>query len=208
MMKSWVIDRLEQARIMAHPLRMRLLEAFCREPMTTMQAAVALGLPPTKLYHHVAALERVGLVRLVRTRKKRGTTEKYYQTVAHRFVVDRRLFEVSAAAEETLNGLNAISASWLEDTAAELKQSIADKLIQPGNRDKRALLARLHISTTPERFALLQRKLEALLAEFDAAQGQSGTIHYGLTVALYPVKKPKARGRGDLPAGRTGKEKK
>ena len=208
MKKTWIIDRLEQARIMAHPLRMRLLEAFCRETMTTMQAAVALGLPPTKLYHHVAALERVGLVRLVRTRKKRGTTEKYYQTVAHRFVVDRRLFEVSAAAEETLNGLNAISASWLEDTAAELKQSIADKLIQPGNRDKRALLARLHISTTPERFALLQRKLEALLAEFDAAQGQSGTIHYGLTVALYPVKKPKARGRGDLPAGRTGKEKK
>ncbi len=208
MKKTWIIDRLEQARIMAHPLRMRLLETFCREPLTTMQAAEMLGLPPTKLYHHVAALERVGLVRLVRTRKKRGTTEKYYQTVAHRFIVDRRLFEVSSAAEEALNGLNEMSANLFEDTAAEIKQSIAEHLIQPGNKNKRALLARAHISTTPERIAILQRKLEALLAEFDAAQGQSGTIHYGLTVALYPVKKPKARGRGDLPAGRTGKEKK
>src|ERR687885_2239721 len=73
---------LDQVRALAHPLRLRLLELFVRQPMTTKQAAEALGEPPTKLYHHVAALERAGLVRLRETRPNRGTTEKYFETVS------------------------------------------------------------------------------------------------------------------------------
>ena len=65
---------LEQVRALSHPLRIRLVELFAQRPMTTMQAAELLGEPPTKLYHHVAALERAGLVELRETRQNRGTT--------------------------------------------------------------------------------------------------------------------------------------
>ncbi len=70
---------LEQMRALSHPLRLRLLELFGEHPRTTKQAAEALGESPTKLYHHVAALERAGLVRLRETRQNRGTTEKYFE---------------------------------------------------------------------------------------------------------------------------------
>lgn len=70
---------LEQVRALAHPLRLRLLELFAQQPRTAKQAAEVLGEPPTRLYHHVAALERAGLIRLKETRQNRGTTEKYYE---------------------------------------------------------------------------------------------------------------------------------
>lgn len=70
---------LEQVRALAHPLRLRLLELFARQARTAKQAAEVLGEPPTRLYHHVAALERAGLIRLKETRQNRGTTEKYFE---------------------------------------------------------------------------------------------------------------------------------
>lgn len=72
-------EALAALRAAAHPLRLRLLELFAQGARTTKQAAADLGEPPTRLYHHVHALERAGLVRLVETRAKRGTEEKYYE---------------------------------------------------------------------------------------------------------------------------------
>src|SRR2546425_5547851 len=69
----------QQLRALAHPLRLRLLEAFALGRRTTMQVAAQLGEPPTRLYHHVNALERAGILKLVDTRQVRGATEKYFE---------------------------------------------------------------------------------------------------------------------------------
>ncbi len=71
------LDDLKQVRALADPLRMRILTALSEE-RTTKQVAELLHEKPTRLYHHVDALERAGLVQLTRTRPKRGTIEKYY----------------------------------------------------------------------------------------------------------------------------------
>src|SRR5438093_1274547 len=65
-----------QLRALAHPLRLRLFELFAETPRTTMQVAELLGQPPTRLYHHVNALERAGLLKLRETRQIRGAVEK------------------------------------------------------------------------------------------------------------------------------------
>src|SRR3954471_20831047 len=67
-------------RALAHPLRLRMMELFAESAKTTKQVADILGEPPTRLYHHVAALERAGLLELRETRKNRGTVEKWYGT--------------------------------------------------------------------------------------------------------------------------------
>src|SRR5437899_3090059 len=69
-------------RALAHPLRLRIMELFAESPKTTKQVAELLGEPPTRLYHHVAALERAGLVVLKETRQNRGAIEKWYASVA------------------------------------------------------------------------------------------------------------------------------
>src|SRR3954447_7360341 len=71
-----------ELRALAHPLRLRIMELFAEGPRTTKQVAELLGQPPTRLYHHVAALERAGLIRLKETRKNRGTVEKWYESIS------------------------------------------------------------------------------------------------------------------------------
>jgi DNA-binding transcriptional ArsR family regulator len=58
------MEGLEQVRALSHPLRLELVELFATRPMTTKQAADAMHEAPTRLYHHVAALENAGLIRL------------------------------------------------------------------------------------------------------------------------------------------------
>src|SRR5437764_12035811 len=71
-----------ELRALAHPLRLRIMELFAEGPKTTKRAAELLGEPPTRLYHHVAALERAGLLHLKETRKNRGTVEKWYESIS------------------------------------------------------------------------------------------------------------------------------
>ncbi len=87
--RAIVAAGLEQVRALAHPLRLRLLELFAERVRTTKQAAEALGEAPTRLYHHVATLERAGLVRLRETRRVRGATEKYFEVVTSDLKVPR-----------------------------------------------------------------------------------------------------------------------
>src|SRR5438105_5007402 len=90
---AYRVRNLEHVRLLAHPLRLKLLEAFGHEPRTTKQVAGLLGEKPTRLYHHVDALARAGLLVLVRTRRNRGTVEKYFRTVADRIELDPSVFE-------------------------------------------------------------------------------------------------------------------
>ncbi|MFI5249695.1 MAG: ArsR/SmtB family transcription factor, partial [Gemmatimonadales bacterium] len=87
---------LAQLRALANPRRLRILGALVGEPRTTKQVAELVGEKPTKLYHHVQAMERAQLVRLVSTRPKRGTVEKYYQATATLFQAGKTAFAVGA----------------------------------------------------------------------------------------------------------------
>ena len=177
------VDRLEQLRALAHPLRLRLLEVFALGPSTTKQAAERLGLPPTRLYHHVYALERAGLLRLRETRPVRGATEKYFEAVRRGFAVSQGLLArttgrgspVSAMAEQVVDGLR-------EDlhVGMPLTHALPEEL--------KPLLARLIVHADAAGIRRIRRELVALLRQRprggDAAQA---THRYTLTLALLPA---------------------
>src|SRR5690349_5895529 len=117
---TYVITELPQIKALADPLRQRILGAFVREPRTTKQVAVLLGQPPTKLYHHVDQLERAGLIELVATKPKRGTTEKYFQAIAHRFTVGE-----SSLGGEAASVIEEAFAKAFAAAQAEIRKSVA-----------------------------------------------------------------------------------
>jgi len=200
MEKVYTLKDLEQVKVLADPLRLRILEALCQKPMTTKQVAQLLEEKPTKLYHHVEALERVGLIRLVKTHRNRGTVEKYYRAVAEDFTVDRKLFAVRPQPEEAIAALQDMFTGALEATLSELRESIADKLIQPADEGHPAILTRLHIRTSQEQVEKLKTKLWEWLEACQAADQEEGEVEYGLTVAFYPIK-----GRSKKKAKRGGR---
>jgi hypothetical protein len=174
--------RLEQVRVLAQPLRLRLFELFAESPRTTKQAADALELPPTRLYHHVAALERVGLLRLRETRRNRGTIEKYYEAAQSRIAMD----EVRLGGRAPAGAL----AQQLIDRAGEDMTAALEGLPASTPPGQRPLGARAIIHTSPRRLAALRARIEALVAELSACpepRGKEKGVRATVTIVFAPA---------------------
>jgi DNA-binding transcriptional ArsR family regulator len=179
---------LRQLRVLADPLRVRILRALAREPRTTAQVAELLGENDTRLYHHVRALERVNLIRLVETRPKRGTTEKYYQAVPPE--VNKRSSGRGAADLAPL--LNALLDMARHDVLVHLPSSgeegaestgiLALRLVLHGNAQNRAAM-RARVAKLFQQLA--QKESKRKIKPDDEA--------YALTAILSPTGESKPR---------------
>ena len=79
-------DRLElepaQLKLMLEPTRLRIIDLLSERAATTSQLADVLGRPKGTIGHHCKALERVGLIRVVRIARVRAMEERYYGRTA------------------------------------------------------------------------------------------------------------------------------
>lgn len=182
---------LEQIRILADPLRLRMLEAFGAE-RTTKQVADLLEEKPTRLYHHVDALEGAGLIRLTRTARKRGTTEKYYRAVAESFRAELGLFAPDDGAET--DPLFDLIDQTLDRTRLELRE-----VLGAGGAavlEEEGLHTFVEIEASPDRIDRLRTELMSLLdglreddppEESPAEETPADARRYRLTIALFPL---------------------
>jgi DNA-binding transcriptional ArsR family regulator len=165
---------LEQLRVVADPLRLRILSVFARGAYTTKQVAGLLGEKHTKLYHHVQALERVKLIRLTETRPKRGTVEKYYQAVAARF----------EAAPSILFFQPRVPGKRLE------LEVMLNALLDAARGDVVTLAARIQTSA-----ALMRERKDGLLAARFLVRGSASKIRGVRSGVLRVLKQFRKRGR-------------
>ena len=82
-----------QLKALADDLRSRIVILLRERARSTTELAEKLGLPKGTVGHHIKVLEGAGLIRVVRTRRVRAVTEKYYGRTARLF-----LYESSDAA--------------------------------------------------------------------------------------------------------------
>src|SRR5262245_53012587 len=147
----------QELRALAHPLRLRLLEEFAGAPRTTMQVAAAMGEPPTRLYHHVNALERAGILKLARTRQVRGTTEKYFEVARKRLGATDGA-QITGSMKGSVRSLAHI---MFEEARADLLAAIADPAkLTP---DTAPVVLRMLMTVSPAQLASARKKLMALL---------------------------------------------
>ena len=169
-------------RALAHPLRLRMMELFAESPKTTMQVADLLGQPPTRLYHHVAALERSGLLVLKEKRKNRGTVEKWYVGVSQQL----------KRSAEGRSARRAVAATVFELA----KQDVL--AIRAGAKEA-ALVGRLVIAAPRSQIpAIRKRLLETVQSvgkkfrsgpdRLETAQPERDCERWAVTVAFAPVK--------------------
>jgi DNA-binding transcriptional ArsR family regulator len=185
--------RLAQLRALAHPLRLRLLELFTQGPRTAKQVAVALGLPPTRLYHHVAVLERAGLVRVRSTRRVRGAVEKYYEPVPTR---DFRSEPSSWARRLSPADRNAVrlarpAATLVFERAREELQASFAHVGRSTRAGELPLLVRALLDLSPAHLHQVRRDLVRLLRRVRrmksaAPSPSAGRDRWSLTMALLP----------------------
>jgi len=188
--ESYTLTDLEQVKVLADPLRVRLMEAFCLE-RTTKQVADMMGEKSTKLYHHVEALEKVGLIHLTRTKQNRGTLEKYYQAVARSFRADASLFLGADQKAPVTNALETMLSNMLDSVSSELRE-----LLHAGEGEERfkeeGLLTYSEVQGTDADIRKIQRRLERLmksLTEQDPGEEElpDDLRRYRLMLAFYPL---------------------
>jgi DNA-binding transcriptional ArsR family regulator len=163
-----VVDQPVQLRALADDLRATIVRLLKERAASTTKLAQALGLPKGTVGHHLKVLESAGLIRVVRTRKVRALTERYYGRVARLFVL-----KGDESRPDELRG-GTIAAMMLRQAADEVLASSVEE-------DTSALV---HVRLAPEDVKRFQRRLNRLIADFhrdDAAEGEM----YALALALY-----------------------
>jgi DNA-binding transcriptional ArsR family regulator len=187
----FTLTDLEQVKVLADPLRIRVLEALCDGDRTTKQVADALGERPTKLYHHVEALERVGLIRLTRTRRNRGTLEKYFVAVARRFKTDPRIFSAGETqSEEETEALQSMISTVCETTADEVRRLVATGGL--AGLDEQGVVSFLELRASEAEIRKLRARFKRLVEEIAAKcctdePTAEGARRYRLNIAFYPL---------------------
>ena len=155
MKDTYKIRDLEQVRLLADPLKLRLLQAFAESAKTTKQAAEELGEKVTKLYRHVDALHDVGLLEVVEEKQKRGTIERTFQAVAQRFEADYSLFSDAPGTEGT-----EAARQMLRVSEAEILDVLANT---HDDDEEQAIIMRIRGKATPEKIAELRATLQEWL---------------------------------------------
>ena len=148
-----VVAEPKQLKAMADPLRTQLIQLLRDRARSTQEISEELGLPKGTVGHHLKVLEAAGLIRVVRTRKVRAMTEKFYGRTARLFLYQ---------AEDPADG-RAISANTLRHAANEVEQAPCVSGFG---------LVRARIAKTD--FDRLDRRAKKLMEDFRAADTPGG----------------------------------
>jgi len=162
-----VVEDPKQLRALADAFRARIVALLRERAASTSELATALEAPKGTVGHHLKVLESAGLVRVVRTRKVRALTERYYGRVARLFVL-----KGAESAPDDLRG-GAISALMLHHAA--------DELIVSGEDDTAAMI---NVRLSPKDRRRFEQRLNRLVADFQKAEDDAGDRHV-LTYALF-----------------------
>jgi DNA-binding transcriptional ArsR family regulator len=187
----FLIDSLETLKIVADPLRLKILELLRSAPHTVKQLAAALHTPLKKLYYHVNLLEEHGLIRVTSTRVVSGIIEKQYQVTAYRLSVDRALLAPDDASGDSLD---AFLSMILDHAKSEIKKSVRAGLIEVSDhkslQERGLLLGRRWIRMSPAQADEFVLRLKELEREFETAQSSEETLLYEILLGLYPTEPP------------------
>jgi predicted ArsR family transcriptional regulator len=191
-MGTYIVKRLEQAKLLTDPFKLKLIERFAGKPVTTKQVADRMGEKAPRLYRHVDALVAEGLLELVEEKPKRGTIERYYRTVADRFEIHPDLF---IASDEGDADARDMIRSLLRDTESDLVK-IFDAYKAAGsspNENELPIVMRIAVRGTSEEIQDLRKKLEDWHKESSQACGEREDSNdlesWSGLIAFYPEQK-------------------
>jgi len=189
-----LVSDVETLKALSDPIRLRILEAMVSRSdaaWSVKEIAARLGVPQTRLYHHIELLLDRDLVRAAEQRVVSGIIETRYRVAALGFRLDHRLLSsdpsLQAAGRELLHS---VFDGARDDVARALHVFLEahasdDTPEKPGVHPDRPVLQRGFALLTPRRSAEFRERLAALHKEFESDPTAPGAEPWGFLVALY-----------------------
>jgi DNA-binding transcriptional ArsR family regulator len=164
-----VVREPEQLKALGDELRSRIVVMLRERAQSVTELALKLEMPKGTVAHHVKVLESAGLLKVVRTRRVRALTEKYYGRTA-------RLFLYESADTGGYEDVRNIVAASLRVAAGEI--------LPVDEEDAAACSGVLRVRLTDTDARRFERRLKKLMDDFRDRDDPTGTP-YGLALALY-----------------------
>jgi DNA-binding transcriptional ArsR family regulator len=161
-----VVSEPERLRALADELRGKIIVLLQQRARSATDLADELGLPKGTVAHHVKVLEKAGLIRVVRTRRVRAVTERFYGRTARLFLVETEDQEANRS----------FAAGGLKAAAYELAR--AGGVGEPGT------FGLVHARLSEDDARGFERRVRRLLDEMRARETPDGEP-YALVAALY-----------------------
>jgi DNA-binding transcriptional ArsR family regulator len=121
-----------RAKLILHPVRMRMLVALARRQLTARQVGELLpDVPQATLYSHLGMLTKAGLLRVVSERQVRGTVEKVY-TAVEEYTQLSPIDLAKATPDEHLQYFTIFASSLIGGFARYLEQGKPINLVADG----------------------------------------------------------------------------
>jgi DNA-binding transcriptional ArsR family regulator len=177
----YLITRLDQVRVLADDIRVRILDHLAREAMTVTQLGAAFNTSRARMHYHVRELEQVELVQLVEKREKGGVIEKYYRAVARSVEIEPELFRSAPhddVTQATLAWFNQLTLEGMQVVALKARQTDAPHTLS---------FARKRLWLTRATADQLTAQINALLDTYNAAQDEPGELPWSVNLILYTV---------------------
>jgi DNA-binding transcriptional ArsR family regulator len=172
-------------KALAHPLRVSILSALAHRVASPSQLAEELDVPLPNLSYHIRMLVQLDLLKLVKTRPRRGAIEHYYQAKGPVTVSDKAWGEVPNLVKEAMVSAHLRQTGEMVDAAAATG----------GFDDDKAVLTRLSLKLDQQAWAELSAKVqdlygyaETLLAESETRRKEGDhedEIDAGLVLMLF-----------------------
>lgn len=164
---------LQEARALAHPLRLRILRQCLDRALTNSELAAALDQKPATMLYHVRTLLRTGFLAELPPRPgPRGTVEKPYRATGKSWQVSQSMTSEDAAM------LRAI----FEAVAAEVNEAGPDSVLEG---------TRMAMRLRPDQLAELQAQIRDMIAQYPSGpeylvrEENQGEEPYAMLIVLH-----------------------
>lgn len=153
-----------QLKALGNPLRQKILGLLLERAASASQLAIAMEHSKGAVGHHLKVLEQAGLIRVVRTRRVRALTERYYGCVA-------RTFDVLATEAE-----------HADDTLL-LRQAMQELTPSP-SAHKLPVITLCHARMTPTQARDFAHEVLKLAQKFESLSAPGEQV-YGFIAGVY-----------------------
>jgi hypothetical protein len=176
-------------RILADPLRSFLVYSLVSRAKTVKELAGEANCPPTRLYYHLALLQKQGLVFVESRRLVSGIVEKHYRAAARDWVLDRS--SLASGAVPDAERLDALLSFVFDQSRVEIRRQVESGALDPRLRgpERGSLMAyRNVLKLSDEQADRLYRRLFEFWMEYEAIAREPALEgrFYAFAVALYP----------------------
>jgi len=101
-----IIKNPKVAKLFADKTRREILHNLRHREMTACQLARILGKNVSSISHHLSVLEKAGLIEQTRTSVRGNLVERYYRTLAQKFIISYTLSEGLIPGSEDISKWN------------------------------------------------------------------------------------------------------